>query len=110
MKKLERKVAIVTGASKGIGAAIAKAYGAEGASVVVNYSSDKAGATRVVNDITSKGGKAIAVQANVSIAADVHRLFKEAVAAYGKVDILMNNAGVYNFQPLEAVTQEDFHR
>jgi 3-oxoacyl-[acyl-carrier protein] reductase len=110
MKKLERKVAIVTGASKGIGAAIAKAYGAEGASVVVNYSSDKAGATKVVNDITSKGGKAVAVQANVSIAADVHRLFKETIAAYGKIDILMNNAGIYNFLPLEAITEEDFHR
>ncbi len=110
MKKLERKVAIVTGASKGIGAAIAKAYAAEGASVVVNYSSDKAGATKVVNDITSKGGKAVAVQANVSLVADVHRLFKDTIAAYGQVDILMNNAGIYNFLPLEAVTEEDFHR
>jgi 3-oxoacyl-[acyl-carrier protein] reductase len=110
MKKLERKVAIVTGASKGIGAAIAKAYAAEGASVVVNYSSDQTGANRVVNDITSKGGKAIAVQGNVSIAADVRRLFADAIAAYGKVDVLMNNAGVYNFLPLEAVTEEDFHR
>jgi 3-oxoacyl-[acyl-carrier protein] reductase len=110
MKKLEKKVAIVTGASKGIGAAIAKAYAAEGASVVVNYSSDQTGATRVVNDIKSKGGNAVAVQANVSIAADVHRLFADAIAAYGKVDILMNNAGIYNFLPIEAVTEEDFHR
>lgn len=110
MKKLERKVAIVTGASKGIGAAIAKAYAAEGASVVVNYSSDKNGATKVVNDIVSKGGKAIAVQGNVSLAGDVQRLFADSIAAYGKVDILMNNAGVFNFLPIEAVTEEDFHR
>jgi 3-oxoacyl-[acyl-carrier protein] reductase len=109
MKKLERKVAIVTGASKGIGAGIAKAFAAEGASVVVNYSTDKSGATRVVDDIVSKGGKAVAVQGNVSVAADVKGLFAEAIAAYGKVDILMNNAGVFNFAPIEAVTEEDFH-
>jgi 3-oxoacyl-[acyl-carrier protein] reductase len=110
MKKLNNKVAIVTGASKGIGAAIAKAYAAEGASVVVNYSTDKAGATRVVNEIGAKGGKAIAVQANVAKSEDVKRLFKETVDQYGKVDILMNNAGIYNFQPVETVTEEDYHR
>jgi 3-oxoacyl-[acyl-carrier protein] reductase len=110
MKKLNNKVAIVTGASKGIGAAIAKAYAVEGASVVVNYSTDKAGAARVVSEIGAKGGKAIAVQANVAKSADVKRLFKEAVDQYGKVDILMNNAGIYNFQPVETVTEEDYHR
>lgn len=110
MSKLKNKVAIVTGASKGIGAGIAKAYGIEGASVVVNYSSDKAGAERVVNEITSNGGKAIAVQASVAIGADVKRLFKETKDAYGQVDILVNNAGVFKFEPLETITEEEFHR
>ena len=110
MSKLKNKVAIVTGASKGIGAAIAKAYAAEGASVVVNYSSDKDGADRVVNDITGNGGKAIAVHASVAQGEDVKRLFKETQDAYGKVDILVNNAGVFNFAPLEAITEEEFHR
>ena len=110
MSKLTNKVAIVTGASKGIGAGIAKAYGAEGASVVVNYSSDKDGAERVVNEITGNGGKAIAVHASVALADDVKRLFKETKDAYGKVDILVNNAGVFKFEPLETVTEEEFHR
>jgi 3-oxoacyl-[acyl-carrier protein] reductase len=110
MSKLNNKVAIVTGASKGIGAGIAKAYGIEGASVVVNYSSDKEGADRVVNEIKTNGGKAVAVQASVAVAADVKRLFKETKDAYGQVDILVNNAGVFKFEPLETVTEEEFHR
>ncbi|MBC7936508.1 MAG: glucose 1-dehydrogenase [Rhizobacter sp.] len=110
MSKLKNKVAIITGASKGIGAAIAKAYGLEGASVVVNYSSDKEGAERVVNEITGKGGKAIAVHASVALADDVKRLFKETKDAYGRVDILVNNAGVFNFEPLETISEEEFHR
>jgi 3-oxoacyl-[acyl-carrier protein] reductase len=110
MSKLKNKVAIVTGASKGIGAGIARAYGKEGASVVVNYSSDKAGAEKVVTDIVAAGGKAIAVQANVARAADVKKLFAETKNAYGKLDILVNNAGVFKFEPLEAVTEEEFHR
>lgn len=110
MSKLTNKVAIITGASKGIGAGIAKAYGAEGASVVVNYSSDKEGADRVVNEITGNGGKAIAVHASVAVADDVKRLFKETKDAYGKVDILVNNAGVFKFESLETITEEEFHR
>lgn len=110
MLKLKNKVAIITGASKGIGAGIAKAYGTEGASVVVNYASDKAGADRVVQEITAKGGKAVAVQGNVSLAADVQKLFAETRRAFGQVDILVNNAGVFKFEPLEAVTEEEFHR
>lgn len=110
MSKLKNKVAIVTGASKGIGAGIAKAYGTEGASVVVNYSSDKEGADRVVAEITGNGGKAVAVQANVSVAADVKRLFAETKNAFGQLDILVNNAGIFKFEPLEAVTEEEFHR
>ncbi|MBC7890120.1 MAG: glucose 1-dehydrogenase [Ferruginibacter sp.] len=110
MSKLKNKVAVITGASKGIGAGIAKAFGTEGASVVVNYSSDKEGADRVVNEITAHGGKAIAVQASVAVGADVKRLFKETKDAYGKVDILVNNAGVFKFEPLEIVTEEEFHR
>lgn len=110
MSKLKNKVAIVTGASKGIGAGIAKAYGTEGASVVVNYSSDKAGAEKVVHEIISNGGKALAVQGNVANTADVKRLFTETKNAFGKVDVLVNNAGVFKFEPLEAVTEEEFHR
>ena len=109
MSKLAGKVAVVTGASKGIGASIAEHLGAEGASVVVNYSSSKAGADAVVAKITGKGGKAIAVQGNVSKAADIQKLFKETIAAYGKVDILVNNAGIFDFKPLEAITPEHFH-
>lgn len=108
--KLAGKVAVVTGASKGIGAEIAKQLGAEGASVVVNYASSKAGADKVVADITSKGGKAVAVQADVAKEADVTRLFTEAKKAFGKLDILVNNAGIYEFAPLEAVTAEHFHK
>ena len=110
MSKLKNKVAVITGASKGIGAGIAKAYGAEGASVVVNYSSDKEGAERVVNEITANGGKAIAIHASVAVADDVKRLFKEAKDAYGKIDILVNNAGVFNFEPIETISEEEFHR
>ena len=110
MSKLKNKVAIITGASKGIGAGIAKAYGKEGASVVVNYSSDKEGANRVVNEIVSAGGKAVADQGNVSISADVRNLFAETKRIYGDEDILVNNAGVFKFEPLEAVTEEEFHR
>ncbi|RSL17478.1 3-oxoacyl-[acyl-carrier protein] reductase [Edaphobacter aggregans] len=109
MSKLAGKVAVVTGASKGIGASIAEHLGAEGASVVVNYSSSKAGADAVVAKITGKGGKAIAVQGNVSKAEDIQKLFKETLAAYGKVDILVNNAGIFDFKPLEAITPEHFH-
>lgn len=108
--KLAGKVAVVTGASKGIGAEIAKQLGAEGASVVVNYASSKAGADKVVSDITSKGGKAVAVQADVAKEADVTRLFAEAKKAFGKLDILVNNAGIYEFAPLEAVTADHFHK
>lgn len=110
MSELTGKVAIVTGASKGIGAEIAKSLGAAGAAVVVNYASSKEGADRVAAEITGKGGKAIAVQGDVSKAADVQRLFKEAKKAFGALDVLVNNAGVYKFEPLEAVTEEEFHR
>lgn len=109
MKKLENKVAVITGASKGIGAGIAKHLAAAGASVVVNYASAKGGADAVVAEIVSKGGKAIAVQANVSNEADVTRLFDETKKAFGAVDILVNNAGVYKFGAIEAITPEDFH-
>jgi 3-oxoacyl-[acyl-carrier protein] reductase len=109
-KKLDGKVAIVTGASKGIGTAIAKHLAAEGAAVVVNYSSSKEGADRVVDEITKRGGKALAVRANMARKADVERLFVETKKAFGKVDILVNNAGVYEFLPLENVTEEHFHK
>ena len=110
MSKLQNKVAIVTGASKGIGASIAKHLAAEGAAVVVNYSSSKEGADRVVADIAGGGGKAVAVQANVAKQAEIERLFAEAKKAFGKVDILVNNAGIYDFSPIEAVTEEHFHK
>jgi 3-oxoacyl-[acyl-carrier protein] reductase len=109
-KKLAGKIAIVTGASKGIGASIATHLAAEGASVAVNYASSKAGADKVVAEITKAGGKAIAVQGDVSKAADIQRLFAETKKAFGKLDILVNNAGVYDFKPLEAITEEQFHR
>src|SRR5437764_12721612 len=101
MGKLANKVAVVTGASKGIGADIAKYLAAEGASVVVNYASSKQGADNVVNAITAKGGKAVAVQGDVSKEGEIKRLFAETKKAYGKLDILVNNAGVYAFAPLE---------
>jgi len=109
-KKLDGKVAIVTGASKGIGAAIAKHLAAEGAAVVVNYSSSKEGADRVVDEIAKQGGKAIAVRANIARKVDIERLFAETKKAFGKLDILINNAGVYEFVPLENVTEEHFHK
>ncbi|MBN9589297.1 MAG: oxidoreductase [Alphaproteobacteria bacterium 64-11] len=108
--KLNGKVAVVTGASKGIGAGIAKALGAEGASVVVNYASDKAGADKTVADIVKDGGKAVAVKGDVSKLADVKHLFAETKKAFGKVDVLVNNAGVYKFSPLEQITEEEFQR
>jgi 3-oxoacyl-[acyl-carrier protein] reductase len=108
--RLNGKVAMVTGASKGIGAGIAKQFGAEGAAVVVNYASDKQGADRVVDDITKRGGKAVAVQANVSKRLEVDRLFATAEKTFGRIDVLVNNAGVYEFMPLEHVTEATFHR
>uniref|UniRef100_A0A7V4XQM3 Glucose 1-dehydrogenase n=1 Tax=Acidobacterium capsulatum TaxID=33075 RepID=A0A7V4XQM3_9BACT len=110
MSKLTGKVAVVTGASKGIGAAIAKALAAEGAAIVVNYSSSKEGADRVVSAITAKGGKAIAVQGSVAKSADVEKLFAETKKAYGKVDVLVNNAGIYAFSPLDQITEESFQQ
>jgi len=110
MSKLQGKVAVVTGASKGIGAGIAKSLAAAGAAVVVNYASSREGADRVVADITKAGGKAIAVQGDVAKAADVERLFTEAKKAYGRLDVLVNNAGIYQFAPLEELTEELFHR
>jgi 3-oxoacyl-[acyl-carrier protein] reductase len=110
MSELTGKVAIVTGASKGIGREIAKSLGAAGAAVVVNYASSKEGADRVVAEITSKGGKAIAVQGDVSKTSDVQRLFKETKKAFGSLDVLVNNAGVYKFAPIESVTEDEFHR
>jgi 3-oxoacyl-[acyl-carrier protein] reductase len=109
--KLNGKVAVVTGASKGIGASIALHLAAEGAAVVVNYSSDKRGAERVVGEINGNGGRAVAVQADVSREGDVQRLFAEADAAFGRrLDVLVNNAGVYEFKPLDEVTPDHFHR
>ena len=110
MKKLQGKVAIVTGASKGIGAAIAKALAAEGASVVVNYASSKSGADAVLSAITKAGGKAIAVQGDVSTSAGAQGVIDAAVKAYGHIDVLVNNSGVYEFAPLEQVTPQHFHR
>jgi 3-oxoacyl-[acyl-carrier protein] reductase len=110
MSPLTGKVAIVTGASKGIGAAIATGLGAAGAVVVVNYASSQAGADRVVAEITGTSGEAIAVQGDVSKAADVQRLFAETTQAFGALDVLVNNAGVYQFEPIEAVTEAEFHR
>jgi 3-oxoacyl-[acyl-carrier protein] reductase/7-alpha-hydroxysteroid dehydrogenase len=110
MSKLKNRVVVVTGASKGIGAEIAKAMGKDGAKVVVNYSSDKKNGEAVVEHIKKNGGTAIAVQADVTKANDVKRLFEETTAKLGKVDTLVNNAGVYRFEPVEAVTEEEFHR
>ena len=110
MSSLKGKVAIVTGASKGIGAEISKVLAEAGASVAVNYASSKEGADRVVADITAKGGKAIAVKGDVAKAADVEAIFAETKKAFGSLDIVVNNAGVYAFQPLEALTEDEFHR
>jgi 3-oxoacyl-[acyl-carrier protein] reductase len=109
-KKLSGKVAIVTGASKGIGAGIAKEMGAAGASVVVNYASSKKGAEDVVAEIKKNGGKAIALQADMAKKAEIERLFSEAMKAFGRIDILVNNAGIYESVPLEAITEEHFHK
>ncbi len=110
MGELSGKVAIVTGASKGIGAAIARRFAEAGAAVAVNYASDKVGADRLVEQIKRDGGKAIAIQADVSKSADVKRLFAETKSRLGAPSILVNNAGVFTFGPLEGVTEEDFHR
>src|SRR5450631_1862113 len=110
MNRLKGKVAVVTGASKGIGATIAEHMAAEGASVVVNYASSKAGADAVVKRIAQKDGKAIAVQADVSKPEDIQRLFAETKKAFGKLDVLVNNAGIYEFAPLESITAEHFHK
>lgn len=110
MSKLKGKVAIVTGASKGIGAEIARALAKEGAAVVVNYASSREGAERVVDEITSAGGTAIAVKGDVSNAQDIERMFERAKSAFGSLDVLVNNAGVYRFDALENVTEDEFHR
>lgn len=110
MSKLTNKVAVVTGASKGIGAGIAKALAAEGAAVVVNYASSQAGADKVVADITAAGGKAVAVKADVSVAAEAKGLIDAAIENFGQLDILVNNSGVYEFSPLEEITEEHFHK
>jgi len=110
MSKLKNKVAVVTGASKGIGAGIAKSLAAEGAAVVVNYASSKEDADRVVSDITAQGGKAVAIQGDVSKASDVQHLFAETKHAFGKLDVLVNNAGIYQFAALAEITEEHFHR
>ena len=110
MNKLKNKVAVVTGASKGIGASIAKYFAAEGAKVVVNYASSKEGADNVVKAITEAGGKAISVQGDVSKAADIARLFEETKSAFGALDILVNNAGIYQYAPIEEVSAESFHQ
>src|SRR5436853_322476 len=110
MKRLHGQVAIVTGASKGIGAAIAEQLATDGASVVVNYATSKGSADSLVKRITQNGGKAIAIQADVSKQEDIQRLFAEAKKVFGQVNILVNNAGVYEFLPIEAVTAEHFHK
>ena len=110
MSKLTGKVAVVTGASKGIGAAIAKAFGAEGASVVVNYASSKDGADAVVADITDNGGKAIAIRGDVTKTSDAQVIIDAAIKTYGKLDIVVNNSGVYEFASVEDITEEQFHR
>ena len=110
MSNLQGKVAVVTGASKGIGAGIARALGAAGAAVVVNYASDRSGAEKAVADIKAKGGKAVAVKGDVSKSADVKCLFDETRKAFGKLDVLVNNAGVFKFAPLEETTEAEYQR
>src|SRR6478735_3509731 len=110
MSKLENKVAVVTGASKGIGASIAKHFAAEGAKVVVNYASSKEGADKVVKEITDNGGIAIAVQADVSKEADVNRLFEETQKAFGSLDVLVNNAVSQGYSPIEHISVAEFHQ
>jgi 3-oxoacyl-[acyl-carrier protein] reductase len=110
MQKLSGKVAIVTGSSKGFGSAIAKALAAEGASIVVNYASDKTGAETTLTEIRGRGGKAIAVQGSVSVSSDVVRIFNETTKAFGRVDIVVNNAGVYSFGPLSEIKEEEYRR
>jgi 3-oxoacyl-[acyl-carrier protein] reductase len=109
-KKLAGKVAVVTGASKGIGAAIAKHLAAEGAAVVVNYSASKDGAERVVKEVTANGGRAIAVKANLAKKADIDQLFAETKKVFGQIDILVNNAGIYEFSPVEEITEEHYRK
>ncbi len=109
-KQLEGRVAVVTGASKGIGAEIAKHFAAEGAAVVVNYASSRAGADAVVVDILGNGGRAVAVQADVSKADDIRRLLAETMKAFGRLDVLVNNAGIYEYAPLDEITAENFHK
>src|SRR5438067_8720916 len=108
--KLDGKVAVVTGASKGIGAGIAKQLAAEGAAVIVNYASAKSDADKIIDEISKAGGKAVALQANVAKKSEVQKLFADAEKAFGKIDILINNAGVYEFVPLEDTTEQQFHR
>jgi 3-oxoacyl-[acyl-carrier protein] reductase len=110
MSKLNGKVAVVTGASKGIGAGIAKAFAAEGASVVVNYASSKSGADAVVSAIIEAGGKAVAVRGDVSKAVDAQAIVDAAVKTFGRIDILVNNSGIYEFAPIEAITEDHFHK
>src|ERR1700742_5091355 len=110
MKKLTNKVAVITGASKGIGAGIARSLAAEGAAVVVNYANDNTGADKVVAEIVAQGGKAVAVKGDVAKPADVKRLFAETRKAFGVPDVVVNNAGVFAFAPLEDVKEEEFHR
>src|ERR1700719_912534 len=110
MGRLADKVAVVTGASKGIGAAIATALAAEGAAVVVNYAASRRDADAVVAEVTAKGGKALAIQGDVSKSRDVERLFADTINSFGRIDILVNNAGIYRFAPIEAVTEDDFHQ
>jgi 3-oxoacyl-[acyl-carrier protein] reductase len=110
MKKLEGKIAVVTGSSKGIGASISKHLAAEGAAVVVNYASSKEGADRVVDEIAKEGGKAIAIQANIAEKTEIERLFAQTQQTFSKLDILVNNAGIYEFAPLADITEEHFHK